>query len=121
NVFWGCSAYPKCDFTTNQEPLGALHDTDDGPVARKDEGAICLKCGAAIELPIDGSAIVGRSLPGGPPDAAALAGKRPQPRAGRATTRGGQRTGRGARSGSGTSGRRAPGRRGTAGGGSPAA
>ena len=36
NVFWGCSNYPRCDFTTNHEPLGGLHDADDGPLARKD-------------------------------------------------------------------------------------
>ena len=41
NVFWGCSNYPRCDFTTNHEPLGGLHDTDDGPLARKgDDGAL---------------------------------------------------------------------------------
>ena len=39
NVFWGCSNYPKCDFTTNNEPLGGLHDADDGPLARKGEAA----------------------------------------------------------------------------------
>jgi len=73
NVFWGCSAYPKCDFTTNHEPIGALHDLDDGPVARRADGsAICLKCGAAVEIPpgIDPS---GARLPGGPPDPAAIA------------------------------------------------
>ena len=31
NVFWGCSAYPKCDFTTNDEPTGAVHDATDAP------------------------------------------------------------------------------------------
>jgi len=72
NVFWGCSAYPKCDYTTNFEPLGAHHDADDGPVARKGEAAICLRCGASIELPGDGE-IVGRALAGGSPDPAALA------------------------------------------------
>jgi DNA topoisomerase I len=72
NVFWGCSNYPKCDYTTNFEPIGALHDADDGPVAKKGEGYICLKDGAAIEVPADGS-VVGARLPGGPPDAAALA------------------------------------------------
>ena len=49
NVFWGCSNYPKCDFTTNDEPLGAVHDADDGgPVARKGETGICLTCGADV-------------------------------------------------------------------------
>ena len=71
-VFWGCSTYPACAFTTSLEPLGSTHDADEGPVARRDEGAICLRCGAAIELPASGE-LAGRSLPGGPPDPAALA------------------------------------------------
>ena len=73
NVFWGCSAYPKCDFTTNHEPIGALHDLDDGPVARRADGStICLKCGAAVEIP-PGIDPIGAKLPGGPPDPAAIA------------------------------------------------
>jgi DNA topoisomerase-1 len=71
NVFWGCSNYPRCDYTTNHEPLGALHDADDGPVAKKDDGAFCLACGAAVELPAGSP--VGLRLAGGPPDPAALA------------------------------------------------
>ena len=63
NVFWGCSNYPKCDYTTNHEPIGALHDTDDGPVAKRGEAYLCLKCGAAIEVPTEGSP-VGASAPG---------------------------------------------------------
>ena len=75
SLFWGCSRYPKCDFTSSREPLGALHDADDGPVAREGEsGAICLKCGAKIELP-EGD-IVGRRLPGGEPNPEALAAPR---------------------------------------------
>lgn len=72
NVFWGCSNYPKCDYTTNHEPIGALHDTDDGPVAKRGDAYLCLKCGAAIEVPAEGSPVALR-LPGGPPDPAALA------------------------------------------------
>jgi DNA topoisomerase-1 len=72
NVFWGCSNYPKCDYTTNHEPIGALHDADDGPVAKRGEAYLCLKCGAAIEVPSERSPI-GVRLPGGPPDPAALA------------------------------------------------
>jgi DNA topoisomerase-1 len=93
NVFWGCSAYPKCDFTTNFEPVGALHDADDGPVARKAESGICLKCGADVPLP-DGLDLVGARLAGGPPNPEALA--RP--------ARGGPRRG-GARNGSNGTGR----------------
>ncbi len=72
NVFWGCSNYPRCDYTTNHEPIGALHDTDDGPVATFGDVVRCLKCGAAIEVP-DGMSPVGLRLPGGPPDPEALA------------------------------------------------
>ena len=72
NVFWGCSNYPKCDYTTNHEPIGALHDADDGPVARFGEVFRCLKDGAPIEVPAEGSP-VGLRLPGGPPDPEALA------------------------------------------------
>jgi DNA topoisomerase-1 len=97
NVFWGCSAYPKCDFTTNHEPTGALHDADEGPVARKGESGMCLKCGATVELPAvdDAATLIGRRLPGGPPDPAALAGPA---RSGR---RGGARGGASTSSGTG--------------------
>jgi DNA topoisomerase-1 len=74
NVFWGCSGYPKCDFTTNHEPTGAIHDAHDdgkGAVARRGDDGLCLTCGATVPLP-DGD-LVGRRLPGGPPDPAALA------------------------------------------------
>jgi DNA topoisomerase-1 len=72
NVFYGCGRYPKCDFTTNFEPLGALHDADAGPVGLKDERGICLRCGAPVDLPGERTALVGRKLPGGEPDPAAL-------------------------------------------------
>ena len=106
NVFWGCSAYPKCDFTTNWEPIGAVHDADDGPVARKAEGqGICLKCGAAV--PLAGGEPLGGRLEGGPADPAAL--QRPA-RAGRGGGRGGRgnaRVGAGAGSRTGSGGSRA--------------
>ena len=91
NVFWGCSSYPKCDFTTNHEPTGAIHDAHDdgkGAVARRPEGGLCLTCGATVELP-EGE-LVGLRLPGGPPDPAAL--QRPARAGGR---RGGGTAGRG--------------------------
>jgi len=72
NVFWGCSNYPKCDYTTNFEPVGAIHDTDEGPVARHGDEGICLVCGAAIPLP-EGADLVGARLAGGPPNPEALA------------------------------------------------
>ena len=107
NVFYGCSNYPKCDFTTNFEPAGAVHDADEGPVARKADGpGICLICGAEVPLP-EGIDLVGARLEGGPPNPEALAkpargGRRPGGRApgGRA------RAGSGARSGGRTTTRR---------------
>jgi DNA topoisomerase-1 len=93
-VFWGCSNYPKCDFTTNHEPLGGTHDTDAGPLARKGDAAICLKCGSTSEVPAD-AIVPGEAYPGGPPDPEALA---------RPARRGGGRSG--ARRGPGRGGAR---------------
>jgi DNA topoisomerase-1 len=76
NVFYGCAGYPKCDYTTNFEPVGALHDTDEGPVARGATGLLCLKCGATIDAP-EGETLVGRRLSGGEPNPGALARPRP--------------------------------------------
>ena len=75
SVFFGCSRYPKCDFTSSREPVGALHDADDGPVAKNgDEGVgICLKCGAPVDLPE--VVIPGVKLAGGDPNPEALAPK----------------------------------------------
>ncbi|HEX2754210.1 MAG TPA: topoisomerase DNA-binding C4 zinc finger domain-containing protein, partial [Candidatus Limnocylindrales bacterium] len=107
NVFYGCSNYPKCDYTTNFEPVGALHDTDDGPVAKHGDTGICLRCGAAIPL-VEGVDVVGRKLEGGPPNPEALA----------KPARGGARRGRSAggsgAKGGGRSGEARPGARGGA-------
>ena len=65
NVFWGCSNYPRCDYTTNFEPLGGLHDADDGPLARKGAAAICLNCGSTSDAAPD-DIVPGTSYPGGP-------------------------------------------------------
>ncbi len=73
NVFWGCSNYPRCEFTTNLEPTGAIHDAHEdgkGAVARRGDDGLCLTCGATVPLP-EGD-LVGRRLPGGPADPAAL-------------------------------------------------
>ena len=92
SLFWGCSRYPKCDYTTSHEPLGALHDADEGPVGRgAGDAAICLVCGATVEVPA-GEDIVGKRLVGGEANPAALA----RPSSGRAP----RRT-RGTRAGSG--------------------
>jgi DNA topoisomerase-1 len=89
SVFWGCSRYPKCDLTSSREPVGALHDADDGPVARNGDGvpAICLKCGAPVELPE--VVVIGAKLPGGDPNPDALN----PPRRGRPGGRAGARSG----------------------------
>ena len=107
NVFWGCSDYPQCDYTTNHEPLGGLHDADDGPLARKDEAAICLVCGSTSEAARGRRSSPGERYPGGPaeprgagPARAGAAGRR---RARRKT--GGSRTRRRPRGG--PAGRRA--------------
>jgi len=100
NVFYGCSNYPKCDYTTNFVPVGAVHDTDDGPVARHGETGICLVCGADVPLP-EGEDRVGRRLEGGPPNPAALA--RPARGGSRRGASGG--SGRGSRSTRTASGR----------------
>ncbi|MGZ6269337.1 MAG: type I DNA topoisomerase [Candidatus Limnocylindrales bacterium] len=97
SVFWGCSRYPKCDFTTSREPLGPVHDKDQGPVARNGDGAICLVCGASIDLPL-GEPVPGQPLSGGQPNPEVLAAPR---RGGRGGGRGGARRG----PGRGTSGR----------------
>ena len=98
NVFWGCSNYPKCDFTTNNEPLGGLHDADEGPLARKGDAAICLVCGSTSDTAPD-DIVPGERYAGGPPNPEALArpargarsgGSRGGGRA-RGTTRGGAR------------------------------
>ena len=96
SVFYGCSRYPNCDFTTSREPVGALHDADDGPVAREGESGICLKCGAPVDLPE--VVIAGVKLAGGAPNPEALAsprrGRRPGGGAskGKAATNGRRRT-----------------------------
>ena len=80
NVFWGCSDYPKCDFTTNHEPIGA--PTTPTAARSRDErrgATICLKCGAAMEVP-PGIDPIGAQLPGGPPDPAAIAPARARER-----------------------------------------
>jgi hypothetical protein len=90
NVFYGCSAYPTCDYTTNDVPNGAFHDADGGPVAQRGDGWLCLKCGASVPVQPD-VAVVGARLAGGPPDPVALqrqraarggAGKKGAPRRG---------------------------------------
>jgi ssDNA-binding Zn-finger/Zn-ribbon topoisomerase 1 len=91
NVFYGCGRYPKCDFTTNFEPLGATHDADAGPVALKDESGICLRCGAPVDLPGERSELPGQQLPGGEPNPAALAPSRKRRAAAKGRSSGGAR------------------------------
>jgi len=89
SLFWGCSRYPKCDYTTSHEPVGAVHDADEGPIGRVGEGALCLACGAPVELP-DGADLIGTRLAGGEPNPDALARPRAR-RAGRGVARGSRR------------------------------
>jgi DNA topoisomerase-1 len=89
SLFWGCSKYPSCRFTTSHEPLGAVHDVDGGPIGRAGEAALCLTCGAPVEIAgVAETDLVGAKLVGGEPNPEALArpssgkGRRP----GRTTT-----------------------------------
>jgi DNA topoisomerase I len=94
-IFWGCTRYPNCDNTTSYEPIGAVHDTDSGPIGRKGDAAICLQCGAPVELP-EGD-LVGRRLAGGEPNPGALARRSRAPaRRGRGTSGGARKTPAGA-------------------------
>jgi len=72
SVFWGCSRYPNCRFTTSREPLGPVHEPDGGPLVRAAaNAALCLGCGATV--PLTGETIEpGRRIAGGTPDPAAL-------------------------------------------------
>jgi DNA topoisomerase I len=109
SLFWGCSRYPRCEFTTSREPLGPVHDADGGPVARDGEtGAICLACGASIELPA--TIVAGAKLAGGPPNPEALArpSRRGRPGGGTRAPSGGRPRGS---AGSTASGRSRPTRR----------
>ena len=109
SLFWGCARYPKCRFTTSHEPVGAVHDTDGGPIGRAGKGGICLVCGAPVELP-SGAELVGKSLAGGEPDATALA----RPRAGRTPRRTHGRAAAGGEGSRGISTRKSAGTRATA-------
>jgi DNA topoisomerase-1 len=119
SLFWGCSTYPVCRYTTSHEPLGALHDVDDGPVGRAGEAGLCLVCGAPIELPglVAGAqagganeaggadlaaALVGTRLPGGEPNPQALV----RPNRGRGSRRGTRTHRAGAAARAGASGAR---------------
>jgi hypothetical protein len=70
--FWGCLNYPKCDYATPFEPLGGLHDADQGPIARQGDASICLMCGASIEVNPD-AVVPGHRYVGGQPKPATLA------------------------------------------------
>jgi DNA topoisomerase-1 len=96
SLFWGCSRYPKCDYTTSHEPVGAVHEADDGPVGRAGEAALCLICGAPVELPA-GVDLVGARLTGGDPNPEALVRQRSTGRGRGRARSGGTRTTRGGR------------------------
>jgi len=90
SIFYGCSRYPQCRYTSEREPLGPVHADDGGQVARaQDGGAICLACGAPVEVP-EGT-VPGTALAGGPPNPAALKKAARGRRRTRATGRGARR------------------------------
>jgi hypothetical protein len=85
-----------------------LHDTDDGPLARRGDEALCLVCGSTSNVPAD-AVTPGERYPGGPPNPEALARPARTRSAGARGSggKGGGRGGRGgARGGSRTSTRR---------------
>jgi DNA topoisomerase-1 len=71
SLFWGCSRYPKCRYTTSHEPVGAVHDADDGPIGRNGEAGLCLVCGAPVEL-AGNAELIGLRMAGGEPNPEAL-------------------------------------------------
>ena len=109
SLFWGCSRYPKCDFTTSHEPLGALHDADDGPVARNGESARSASPAARRSSRRRRSS-TGARMAGGPPNPEALArpGRRGRSAAGGRSSSGAKSRGSG---GATTSARARPTRR----------
>ena len=105
----GAPTTRRCDFTTNNEPLGGLHDIDDGrwPARTRRRSASSADRPA---MPPPADIVPGEQYPGGPPNPEALA--RPaRARGGRGRRRRQDRwprRARGARSGGRTTTRRTP-------------
>ena len=88
SLFWGCSRYPTCRFTTSHEPIGALHDADDGPVGRNGEAGAVPRLRSRRSTSPASTIRSGSASPGGEPNPAALATTRVEPAAPRRPRRG---------------------------------
>ena len=104
NVFWGCSNYPKCDFTTNFEPLGGAPRHRRRPGRAQGRGRRSASSAASTIDRCPRTSSPGERLAGGPPNPEALA--RPAAAAG-AAARPAAAPARRPRSGAGARGRRA--------------
>ena len=71
--FYSCDRYPECK-TIRPRPTGATHGDCGAVIGRDDDGGICCRCGARIDLP-DGE-LLGAVLAGGTADPLAFAPKR---------------------------------------------
>lgn len=79
--FYSCNRYPDCK-TIRPRPTGATHASCGAVISKDDDGGICAKCGARIELPDE--IAVGSVIAGGEPDPLAWVPKRPRRSAGAA-------------------------------------
>ncbi|MBU6255989.1 MAG: type I DNA topoisomerase [Chloroflexi bacterium] len=73
--FYSCDRYPECK-TIRPRPTGATHAECGAVIGRDDEGGICTRCGARVDLPVE--VTVGAVIGGGVPDPLAWAPKRPR-------------------------------------------
>ena len=71
--FYSCDRYPECK-TIRPRPTGATHADCGAVIGKDDDGGICCRCGARIDLP-DGE-LLGAVLAGGTADPLAFAPKR---------------------------------------------
>ncbi|NBO51869.1 MAG: type I DNA topoisomerase [bacterium] len=73
--FYSCDRYPECK-TIRPRPTGATHAECGAVIGRDDEGGICTRCGARVDLPAE--VTVGAVIGGGVPNPLAWAPKRPR-------------------------------------------
>jgi len=71
--FYSCDRYPECK-TIRPRPTGAVHGGCGAVIGKDDEGGICTRCGARVDIP-DGE-LLGLVIDGGTPDPLAFAPKR---------------------------------------------
>jgi len=79
--FYSCDRYPNCK-TIRPRPTGATHAACGAVIGKDDEGGICTRCGARVDLP-EGE-LLSLVIAGGTPDPLAFA-----PRRGRRAAAGG--------------------------------